>query len=92
MLSPLVSACGFPPCNIDAPEVPAINVILIRRKNHRAVVGAERHIFHLESSRSEQRSRAAGCGDGVKMIPAILLRRKQKPVVADEVERFVGGF
>ena len=56
---PLDSAPGCQPLgqsalDRDAPEVPAIRVVLIRREDDRAAVGRRRDVFDLEIARCQQ--------------------------------------
>src|SRR5437899_5605577 len=65
-----------------------VDVVLVRRVNHRVRIARYRHIFDLEFPGSEQHGRAAGSGYGVEMVPAVLLG-SEKDAVSDEVQGFI---
>src|SRR5437868_10089359 len=61
-----------PARNGYAPQVAAVNVILIGGKDQRSFIWSQRDIFHVEVTSGEQRGSAAGCGDGIQVIAAVL--------------------
>src|SRR5690348_5532625 len=64
-----------------------VNVVLIRRVNDRAAVARYHDVFHFKFAWSEKRSRATGGGNGIQMVPAVLLGSED-----DSVSREMEGF
>src|SRR2546430_1588787 len=79
-----VQTCALP----ISPQMAPVDVVLVRRVNHRVRIARYRHIFDLEFPGSEQHGRAAGSGYGVEMVPAVLLG-SEKDAVSDEVQGFI---
>ena len=67
-----------------APEVPPVDIVLVRGVNHLAAVRRHRHMLHFESARSKQRRVAARNGHGIQMRPAVALPGKHQPVAGPE--------
>src|ERR1051325_962022 len=86
----LAKSLWLAPIHTHAPQMTAIEVVLVRGVNYRSPVVRYRHILHFKFARSEKRGGAAGSGNRVQMIPAILLRSKDD-ATASEVERFAFG-
>ena len=51
----------------------AIDIILIRGKNHGFLVRRERHVFHIEIASGQQRGGAAAGRDRIQVVAAVLL-------------------
>jgi hypothetical protein len=68
----------------------AVDIILVRGVNDRAAVARYGDVFHLEFAGSQQRGCATGSGNGVKMVPPVLLG-SEDDAVPHEMEGFVLG-
>ena len=68
---PVVSATGVPPLDRHLPQMPPVDIALVGGEDHFAPARRERHIFHFECPRCEQRRLAARGGDCIEVRPAI---------------------
>ncbi len=81
---------GLAAIGADAPEVAAVNVVLVRGVNDRAGIARDGDVFDFEIAGSEESAGPAGGRNGVEMVPAILLRG-ENDAVAGEVEVRLGS-
>jgi len=77
------------PGNCYAPQVTAIDVLLIRGEDHRLLIRGERDVFHIELAGGEQGSRAAAGRDRVQVIAAVLFGGEDDASVGREVQGVV---
>src|SRR5207249_6821017 len=70
-----------------APDVPAIDVVLIRSVENAALVCAQRHVFHIKIARREELRSSTGSGDGVEMVVSVFLAREDDATCIRELQR-----
>src|SRR5205823_7592852 len=71
----------------NAPDVPAIDVVLIRGVKDAALVRAQRHFFHIEIAWREELGSSTGSGDGVEMIATVFLACEDDAARIRELQR-----
>ena len=68
---------------IHAPQVTAIDVVLVGRNDQEGSVGRQRYALDLKLARSQRLHRSAASRYRIQMNPSVFFRRKQQPIPGD---------
>ena len=72
------------------PDVPPVDVVLVRVVDHRAPVGRDVHVLDFEIARREQRGLAARRRHRIEMQPAVFLPREDQAIARAPIQLAVG--
>src|ERR1041384_3985496 len=73
----------------DPPEMTTIDVALVSGKYDERFVRRQGDIFYFEIPRRQRRQRTAFSRDGIKVRPAVFLRRKQQSIPCDPTPEII---
>ena len=73
-----------------APQVAAVDVILVRGENQLAAIGTEGNELHFEIAGREELCRAARNGNRIKMSPAVALPGKHQVIAGAPEDLMLG--
>src|SRR5216684_7136414 len=82
---------GTIPAELDAPHVPAVDVITIRIEENRFFVRRERPLLHFAIARGEQLRFSAVRGKRVQVLPAVFFRNDYQLIAGGPMDYAASG-